>query len=189
MEEELETRLRARVPLIWLHSQEEDRSLTRVVAVARKLDMAGFDWRAGGAGYAQVSPGKLRPPGDGQCTNIDRALRATAEYKQQATLFAFRDFDSLFSRMHQSPDCVTLIRILKDLRREFKRNSNAIVFLTSTPVIPRELTECVSLVEAAMPGQGERVGIIRAWLQTNVRDAVVDDEFLFRSANAAAGMS
>jgi len=116
METQLELNVRAKNPLVWLHSVEEDRSVPRIQAVAEKLGYKVFEWNSI-TGFVQLSEGQIRQPGDGRCTNVDQALAAVGEYKHQRTVFIFRDFHPLTRRMEQAVEYVLLARRVKDLYR------------------------------------------------------------------------
>jgi SpoVK/Ycf46/Vps4 family AAA+-type ATPase len=190
METQLELNVRARNPLVWLHSVEEDRSVPRVRAVAEKLGYAVFEWNCI-AGFVQVSDGTFRHPGDGQCTNIDQALAAAGEYKHQRTVFIFRDFHPLARRMEQAPDYVLLARRVKDLYRRLRQNGNAVVFIASSSATPTELEECLALVVAALPEEDERLAIVTAWIAANAKGLPcdLDEPHVHRLASTTAGMT
>jgi len=190
MEKELELRLRAKTSMIWLASIEEDRSVPRIQAVAEKLGCTVFDWNCLN-GFVQLSQGKVRQPGDGQCTNVDQALNAMGTYAHQKALFIVRDFSLLVPRMENSPDYVALVRRVKDISRTLKRGDNAVVFVSSTSCVPPELEACVALIEAPLPSLGERLEVIMAWIRANCSNlpCEADEETFHRIAIASAGMS
>ena len=186
----LEMKLRARNGLIWLATLEEDRSVPRVQAVAERLNYAVFEWDCVSS-FRQLSPGTLRQPGDGNCGNIDQALKAVAEYKHQPTVFLFRDLQLLARRLESTPDYVVIVRRLRDMDRHVRRNGNGVVFLASSAAVPAELEECMTLVEASLPDREERTAIIAGWLRANASDVRchIDEDILHRVVAAAAGMS
>jgi SpoVK/Ycf46/Vps4 family AAA+-type ATPase len=190
VETQLELNVRAKNPLIWLHSVEEDRSVPRVQAVAEKLGYVVFEWDCI-HGFAQRTAGQFRQPGDGRCTNVDQALAAVGEYKHQRTLFIFRDFHPLTRRMDQAVDYVLLARRVKDLYRTLRQNGNAVVFLASSPATPAELEECLALVEAALPDKDERLAIVTAWIAANARGLPcdLDEAGIHRLISTTAGMT
>jgi len=176
--------------MVWVSTLEEDRAASRIKAVAEKLGCPVFEWNCTG-GFAQVSEGKLRQPGDGHCTNVDQALGAMGEYKQQRTVFIVRDLDLLASRLAPSADYVVLTRRIKDVHRKLKQNGNTVIFLSGSPAMPPELGAYLALVEAPLPDNDERLAIISAWIKTNAQglSCQLDDEGLHRLTAAAAGMT
>lgn len=190
MENQLEVRLRSRSGMIWLSTPEEDRSVPRIQAVAEKLGYAVFGWTCV-AGFEQSSKGEIRQPGDGHCTNIDQALNAVGEYKYQPTVFVFRDIHLLARRLENAPEYVVIVRRVKDLYRTLKQNGNAVIFLASSPTVPPELEDCLTLVEASLPDQEERIAIISTWITSNCSNLAcnVNDETIHGLASVGAGMS
>lgn len=190
METQLELNVRARNPLVWLHSPEEDRSVPRAQAVAEKLGYVVFEWNCI-AGFVQLSAGQLRQPGDGRCTNVNQALAAVGDYKHQRTLFIFRDFHPLTRRLEQAADYVLLARRVKDLYRSLRQNGNVVVFLASAPATPAELEECLALVEAALPEKDERLAIVTAWTAANAKGLPcdLDEAGIHRLTSTTAGMT
>jgi len=190
MDNSLELFLKAQSAMIWASSLEEDRTALRVQVVAEKLGYAVFEWTCIG-GFAQLSHGDLRQPGDGQFTNIDQAFRAVGDYRHAKSVFIFRDFQLLTNRINQSPEYVSLVRQLKQLYRKLKASDNTVVFMVSSPTIPAELKDCLVLVEALLPNAGERLTIIRAWIETNCRDIPCDlnDDAIHHLVSVSAGMT
>ncbi len=190
METQLELRFRSKTSMIWLATQEEDRTVQRIRAVAEKLGYVVFLWDCISR-FIQLSPGKCREPGDGQCANIDRALGAIAAYKHQKAVFILRDVCLLTRRLENLPEYVVLVRRMKDLNRILKEAGNTVVFPTSSPAMPAELEDCMSLVEAPLPGQEERVTIANTWIASNCAGlpCALGEEGIHRLAAAAARMT
>jgi ATP-dependent 26S proteasome regulatory subunit len=190
METQLELQIRSGSGMIWVSTPEEDRSASRIKAGAEKLGCSVFEWNCT-AGFVQVSEGKLRQPGDGQCRNIDQALGAMGEYKQQRTVFIVRDLDLLASRLAPTADYVVLTRRIKDIHRKLKQNGNTAVFLAGSPAVPPELGASMALVEAPLPDNVERLAIISTWIKTNAQglSCQLDDEGFHHLVAAAAGMT
>lgn len=192
MEEALELSLRAKDTMIWLSTAEEDRSVPRVQAVAEARGFAVYSWDCVN-GFHQLTQGDLRQPADGQCVNVDQALNAAATYTHHRALFVLHDV-ALLARTSEntpSPDYVMLVRRIKDLRKALRRSDNAVVFLSATPAVPADLEDCVTLVEAALPNQEERAGIVSKWITRNCSNVPceVDDETSYKLIEAGAGMT
>lgn len=89
MEEALELALKSGEGIIWCSTLEEGRTCLRIQVVAEQLGYASFRWSCT-EGFAQLSSGDLRPPGNGRCTNVGEALRAAAEYTSTRTCLSSR---------------------------------------------------------------------------------------------------
>lgn len=192
MEQELELRLRAKTPILWLATPEEDRCVPRTRAVAEKLGYAAFLWNCL-HGFAQLSEGNFRQPGDSHCTNVDQALQAAGAYTQQRALFIMHDVALLARRLEAQgqADYVVLVRRLKELYGALRQADNAVVFLAPSAVVPAEIEDCVALVETLLPDPKERVGIISTWIARNCRNlpCTLDEEGIHGLASAAAAMT
>jgi SpoVK/Ycf46/Vps4 family AAA+-type ATPase len=190
MENALELSLRSQTSMMWTSTHEEERTTLRIQAVAERLGFTVFEWTCTD-GFAKLSQGNLRPPGDGQCTNADQALRAVAEYRQAKSVFVFKDFDLLASRIENMPDYVMLVRRLKCLFGNLKTTGNAVVFLSSSPVMPADLKDYLTLIEAPLPDEEERLAIISAWIKTNCSNVPcdLDDESVHHLVGVSSGMT
>ena len=158
MENRLETYVRSGAGMLWVATTEEDRSIRRIQLVAEDLHYAVFGW-TGITGFAQLSTGDVRQPGDGHCMNIDQALNAVAAYHHERAVFIMQDVDLLSRIMQNTTEFVVLVRRIRDLYRSLKASGSAIVLIASSPVIPAEFADCLTLVEAALPTQKERLEI------------------------------
>jgi ATP-dependent 26S proteasome regulatory subunit len=190
MEESLEEKLRSRHVVTQIVTLEEERTLQRIQAVGEKLGYAGIAFNCL-QGFSPLSSGDFRLPGDGQGSNLIQAFNAIAAYTQVKALFIIQDIQETIRRIENSPDMVLLIRRIKELHKQLKAGQNAVVFLASSASVPPELEDYVTLVEAALPDQPERLAIVTAWIQTNCPTVPCDvsEEMLHRIATAAAGMT
>jgi AAA+ superfamily predicted ATPase len=176
--------------MLWVSTLEEDRTAARIQAMAEAMAYTVVDWKCV-SGFEARSQGKFRLPGDGQCTNIDQALRAIAEYKQQRALIIFRDMHLLARRLENSPDYVAIARRVKEVSRALRQNGNTVVFLASSSVMPAELEEYLTLVEVPLPDADERTAIVNAWIAANCSNVPCQagDEKLHQLATVSSGMT
>ena len=190
MEKILELYLKSQTSMIWCSSQEEDRSVLRIQAVAENLGYAVFVWTCTDD-FVQRSKGSFRQPGDGCSTNVDQALTAIAGYKHTRAVFVLKDFQLLIERIERSPEYVSLVRRLKGLYSTLKANGAVVMFMASSPVIATELKDCLTLLETSLPGPEERLSILQAWIQVNGRSIPcnLDEERCHRIVSVSAGLS
>ena len=190
MEKMLKLFLNSRSAMLWSSTLEEDRTTVRIQTVGEKLGYTIFEWNCVD-GFVQLSRNQVRQPGDGNCTNVDQALRAVGDYKHANSVFIFRDFHLLTNRIERLPEYISLIRRLKHLYKALKTTGNMVVFMASSPVIPSELKDCMTLVEASLPNADERFAIIRTWIEANCRDIPcdLDEETIHRLVAVTAGMT
>jgi len=191
MENHFELCLCSETVMTWLATLEEDRSVLRAKVVAENLGYIVFEWDCID-GFIQLSEGEVRQPGDGQCTHIGQALTAVGQYKHDHSLFIFRDVHLLTDRLERTADYVSIVRELKRLYHTLKQIGNTVVFTATSPTIPEDLRDCLTLVEASLPNQEERQAIVTAWIRANCREEIpcdLDDEAIHRLVSASAGMS
>lgn len=190
MEKNTKLLLQARAPMMWVSTLEEDHTLLRIQAAAEELGYVVFEWTCIG-GFGQLSSGTHRQPGNGQCTNLDQALRAVAEYKHGKSLFVFRDFQLLSNRIERNPEYVTLVRQLKQLYRALSGTAHTLLFLAASPTFPPELKDELALIEAALPDAAERLAIVQTWIEANCRGipCELDAEAIHRIMAVSAGMT
>ncbi len=175
MEAALELTLRSGQGLVWCSTQEENRTVLRIQVVAEEQGCAVFQWTCT-EGFRQLSPGELRPPGDGRCANIEAALQAVAEYTSTKAVFVFIDFQALIDRLERTPDGVRLLRAVKDLDARLRTSGNAAVFLAASPGMPSDLRDWMALIEVPLPDATERLAIVQSWIEANCTDVACDLE-------------
>jgi len=190
MEEAMELALRSGQGIIWCSTTEESRTLLRIQVVAERLNYAVFKWTCT-EGFVQLSPGELRPPGNGRCTNVEQALHAVGEYTTKKIAVLFVDVPAIISRLQSTPDYVRLLRQVVDLDLNLRRTGNAIVFAAPSTAIPEELRDWATLVETPLPGTQERLAIVRTWIEANCRDVPcdLDEEAIYGVVSITAGMT
>ena len=189
MEKILEHHLRAKTPLVWMSTQEENRSSHRILAVAGKLKLAVFSWSCVD-GFKQLTSGQLRLPGEGH-TNIDQALNAVGQYRQKEAVFIFQDMPQLLKKLENTPEYVVIQRRIKDSFEPLRQQGNTIIFLSSSSVMPPELQGYLSLIEVPLPDQNERFSILGSWIRAH-SDGIpcnLAEDDLHRLASVAAGMN
>lgn len=166
MRERLLECIQARDAVLWVATDEEERSLQIIMDVAETLGYVVFVWDST-QGFQALNSAQVRLPGDEGSLNVDVALNALESYTQEAGIFVFRDFDLLFERVRTAPDAVPIIRRIRRLSRGLKGGRNVLVFLSYCGTVPEELQSSVSLVRAPLPTAEELEHLFYAWLQAN----------------------
>lgn len=167
--DEFELLLRARYPLLYLPTQEEERVEAAIAQCAKNLGnraVYSWDFVDGYQGNANdAGAGKRNPL---QALELVESLPPTA-----AIVFILRDF-------HRFLDDVAIARKLRNLARRLKSQPKNIVILAPTLSIPDELSEVLTVVEFPLPCEAEiRAEIARLLsttgqqLETRVLDELV----------------
>ncbi|MBF2028853.1 MAG: AAA family ATPase [Oscillatoriales cyanobacterium C42_A2020_001] len=138
--EEFELLLRARYPLIYIPTQEEERVETAIAHSAKQQGnrsvyiwdfVDGYQGNPNDAGF-----GKRNPL---QALELVEKIPATV-----AAIFVLRDF-------HRFLDDVSVSRKLKNLQRSLKAQPKNIVILSSQITIPDDLSDVLTVVEFPLP--------------------------------------
>ncbi len=142
--DEFELLLRARYPLLYIPTQEEERIEGAIAQCAKNLGNRAiyvWDFVDGYHGNANdVGVGKRNPL---QALELIETLPPTA-----AIVFVLRDF-------HRFLEDVAVARKLRNLARRLKSQPKNIVILAPTLAIPDELSEVLTVVEFPLPTEFE----------------------------------
>jgi SpoVK/Ycf46/Vps4 family AAA+-type ATPase len=173
--------IRARYPIIWVVSFEEDRVL-KAVREARGVRDRGkkvFVW--------SITEGWQGPGSEGgkDITDPYKALNYMLQTEQNA-IFILKDFHPYL----QDP---TIVRRLRDLREQLKGTRKTCVVLSSVLKIPAELEKEIAVVDYELPNV-EQLGFIRDGVLKGVADdptveSKLDERQKEKIAEAALGLT
>ncbi|MFO0584790.1 MAG: AAA family ATPase [Anaeromyxobacter sp.] len=138
--QELDTLVRARYPLVWLVTWEEQRLLAILGELAESHGKALLTWTVG-KGFRRP-PGARTPPPEGAATPLE-ALRAV-EGLQEPSLVVLQDFHPFL----QDP---SVVRGLRDLGQQLKGTFTTVILLSPTLALPIELEKDVSVLDVPLP--------------------------------------
>lgn len=149
--EELDVLVRARYPLLYLVSWEEQRVDAIVAELARSHGKALYHWsvtrglRNVGGSRAAALPEDTRNPVE--------AL-AAIEKLQEPSLVVLKDFHPYL----QEPG---VVRALRELAHFLKSTFTTVILLSPTLTIPPELEKEVSVVDVPLPGYGDLMQLLK----------------------------
>jgi hypothetical protein len=138
--DELGLLIRARYPLIYIPTQEEERAEAAIAECAQQTGNRGvYVWD-----FVEGYQGNLNDAGFGrrnplQALELVEKLPATA-----AAVFVLKDF-------HRFLDDVAIARKLRNLSRLLKSQPKNIILLSAQLTIPDELTEVLTVLEFSLP--------------------------------------
>ncbi len=144
-ETELEILIRARYPLIYLVSWEEERASQMISRLAQKQGKRLFYWSVT-SGITEPSAAK-----DGSAATAIAAIEFASKIAEPS-LFVFKDF-------HPFMADATVIRGLRDLVARFKSSYKTLIVLSPSLTIPVELEKDISVVDYDLPGPAELKGM------------------------------
>lgn len=164
---EFELLLRARYPLIYIPTPEEERVEGAIAQSAKHLgDRSVYIWD-----FVEGYQGNPNDQGFGR-RNPLQALEFVEKIPEDgAAIFILRDF-------HRFLEDISVARKLKNLSRLLKSQPKNIVIVTPSIAVPSELTEVLTVLEFALPDVSEiKVEIKRLLAATgqSLNDKVLDE--------------
>ncbi|SDS73480.1 AAA family ATPase [Actinoplanes derwentensis] len=184
--------LKARFPILYLESFEEQRALHEIAAIARDTDQVRiprgvWTWTATrGLIHQDGQPraGGLRP--------VD-ALQAIQRIEEPA-VFVFRDLHPLLQD-GQYPQNMEPVRLLRDIAQVFRSglHPRTLVLLSPVLAIPAELSKDVTIVDYPLPGETQRRVLLETMISSNTASGRLrvdlDETGRERFVAAAAGLT
>ncbi|AFY74454.1 AAA+ family ATPase [Synechococcus sp. PCC 7502] len=158
---ELNLILRARYPILYIPSPEEERVESAVQDVAKQLGRKVYIWDFVDGYQGETAVGKRNP------------LQAL-EFIEKITVgavFILRDFDRFL-------DDIAIARKLRNLQRHLKGQSQNITILSPQVTIPEQLTEVITVLEFPLPQAAEirqEISQILKNLNQESNPKVIDD--------------
>jgi ATP-dependent 26S proteasome regulatory subunit len=172
----LDLLIRARTPILWIRSQEEERIAALLAAAARRLGnraMARWDFISGLRGF---------PSHDGEAArNPLAALDSLATLAQgQAAILVLHDF-------HRYTDDSSICRKLRNLSTSLQQQPHTVVITAAEWQVPRELEECITLLDLPLPQQDEIRGLLQSIGEATGQG--LDPEVLEQLTHSCSGLS
>ena len=172
----LDLLIRARTPILWIRSQEEERIATLLAAAAQRLGnraLARWDFISGLSGW----PGR-----DGEAArNPLAALESLAALPaEQPALLVLHDF-------HRYCDDASICRKLRNLATSLRQQPHNLVITAADWQPPRDLDECITLLDLPLPNQQEIEALLRNIAQACGQS--LDRELLEQLSHSCSGLS
>lgn len=170
--DEFELLLRARYPLIYIPTLEEERVEIAIAQVAKGLgDRAIYIWD-----FVDGYQGNPNDEGVGRRNPLQALEFVEKVAENAAAIFILRDF-------HRFLDDISISRKLRNLSRRLKSQPKNIVILSPQVTVPAELTEVLTVLEFPLPSASDIKAEIQRLLAAtgqSLTDKVIDE--LVRSA-------
>ncbi|MCL4834507.1 MAG: AAA family ATPase [Caldilineaceae bacterium] len=139
MRKELETYIRARYPLLWIVTPEEERALAEIEKLAVDLRRRLFLW--------SVTSGETNPHLPGREERVKREPQAMLSWILESNdpgLWVLRDF-------HPFLKDIAVVRRLREVAFALQPSQKTILLLGPVLKIPRELEKEITVVDFALP--------------------------------------
>jgi len=181
---ELDVLIRARYPLIYVVSWEEQRveDILREIAGQRRQT---FTWSVTRP-FGVVSGDSSSCDGVTQALNALAHIEADAKKSRDPTLFILRDLDPFM----EDP---TVVRRLRDLAHTLKTNYKTVVIVSPNLNVPAHLEKDLTVVDFPLPGLPEMAAILGELLRTVEKNPSVqvriDDAHREKLLKSALGLT
>jgi len=167
--ENLENLLKARFPLIYVESYEEQRVLAEITAVVSDKDRLRTPRRLM---VWSSTEGLTVPGGQGPANSKAPAdALAMAQATTEPTVFVFKDLHTAFGDNGKPADQM-VIRRLRDIAYSFKNGSSLLTLIIVAPVLklPTDLDKEITILDFPLPTETEILKILENMMETNKAD-------------------
>ncbi|CAN5578328.1 AAA family ATPase [soil metagenome] len=162
MKQELDTYIRARYPLLWLVTPEEERALKEIEALAQEQRKRLLIWSA--------TTGVLNPatPTRADATKRDPlTLLTTILDDAEACIWILRDFHPFLKEP-------TVVRRLREVAFGLRASNKTVILLGAVLRIPPELEKEVTVVDFALPNAEQLNQALTAVIESTQRNGKID---------------
>jgi SpoVK/Ycf46/Vps4 family AAA+-type ATPase len=174
--DEFELLLRARYPLIYIPTLEEERVEASIAQAAKRLgDRAVYIWD-----FVDGYQGNPNDEGFGRRNPLQALEFVDKVAESAASIFILRDF-------HRFLDDISISRKLRNLSRRLKSQPKNIVILSPQVAVPAELAEVLTVVEFPLPNASEIKAEIQRLLSATAQS--LSDKVLDELVRSAQGLS
>jgi ATP-dependent 26S proteasome regulatory subunit len=184
--------LKARFPVLYIETYEEQRALARISAVARDAKLVRTPR---GVWTWSVTRGLIQPDGAIRSNTLRAtdALKAVRRVEEPA-VFVFRDLHP----QHQDgqyPQNMEVVRLLREAAEAFRSGSVARVLVLVSPVLhlPAELSKDITIVDFPLPDEEELRDLFEAMIRANAGvgrlQVALDAQGRERFVKAAVGLT
>jgi len=165
--DELKLLIRARYPIIYIPTQEEERAEATVLKCAQTQGNRGvYIWD-----FVDGYQGNLNDAGFGRRNPLQALELVEHLPTSAAAIFLLRDF-------HRFLDDIAISRKLRNLSRLLKSQPKNIVILSPRLAIPDDLSEIITVLEFNLPSPAEirtEVSQLLTAIGSNVPEPMLDD--------------
>ena len=174
--DEFELLLRARYPLIYIPTLEEERVEASIAQAAKRLgDRAVYIWD-----FVDGYQGNPNDEGFGRRNPLQALEFVDKVAESAASIFILRDF-------HRFLDDISISRKLRNLSRRLKSQPKNIVILSPQVAVPADLAEVLTVVEFPLPNASEIKAEIQRLLSATAQS--LSDKVLDELVRSAQGLS
>jgi ATP-dependent 26S proteasome regulatory subunit len=152
---ELEVLFRARYPLIYVISWEEQRVLAQVIQIGSKLNKSVFEWSVNTGLVPAGTSLQSQKHRDAATEDPLVALGNVIEHVEPA-LYVFKDFHPFLKGQNMS-----VIRRLREVASSLKNTYKTIVIVSPMLEMPPELEKDITLIDFDLPRANDLAALLR----------------------------
>lgn len=165
LQNEVETLIRARYPILYIVSSEEMRVQNMVVAIAQRRQKKVFEWSYTTgivpAGTSIQSQKHRNAATKDPLTALDQVIEQV-----EPAIFLFKDFHPFLAKNN-----FAIIRKLKEIALHLKNSFKTIILVSPVMEIPTELEKEINLLNFPLPSKEDLAGLL---------DKIIEDVKQFR---------
>ncbi len=162
-QQELETLIRARYPILYVVTSEETRVQNVIVAIANKRQKKVFEWSYSmgvvPAGTSFQSQKHRNAATKDPLTALDQVIDQV-----EPAIYIFKDFHPFLTKNN-----FAVIRKLKDIALHLKNSYKTVVLISPTLEIPTELDKEITVLSFPLPTR-EDLGVLLEGIIKDVKD-------------------
>ncbi len=186
-QEEIETLIRARYPILYIITNEEMRVQSLLVDIAAKRQKKVFEWTCSSGLVPAGSSIQSQRSRNTSTKDPSAALDLIIDQVEPA-IFLFKDFHPFLAKNN-----VAIIRRLKDIALHLKNSFKTIVIISPVMEIPPELDKEITVLNFPQPTKEDLAGLlekivaeVREFKQVEIE---LDDQSRERLLQAALGLT
>src|SRR5438477_5047124 len=147
-QEEIEVLIRAKYPILYVTTWEEQRVVDLLQEIAQKLNRLSFSWSLT---QGMKPPIPERDPGAKLPGELDALTQIHAG--PECAIFHLKDF-------HPYMNDIRVIRVLRDLAVRLRARSQTIVITAPVLKLPVEMEKDITVIDYGLPGPEEIGGVL-----------------------------
>ncbi|MFO0609223.1 MAG: AAA family ATPase [Polyangiales bacterium] len=189
--EELKVYIRARYPVVWLTTEEEDRTGRMIAAAASDLKRPVWTWTCT-AGFDDAR-GVLER---GIARSVDAATGSTMRTPDKALDWVVQHSERaifVLNDLHPFLDDPAVVRKLRDVVAHARRTNKTVLLVSPAAKVPDELARDVTVLDVPLPDDAELGVLLRQFVDSlrSVGKIPVDDDpsLVERVVHAVRGLT
>ncbi len=151
-EEELNTMIRARYPLLYIMSWEERRIEQLLRRVARNLRKKLYGWSITD-GLRSLDDYNPQRPDPGTCPPLNALDIITAS--QESVIFLLKDFHPYWDERHPVQEQPIITRRMRDMVNHLKESRKTVILLSPLLIFPSEMEKDIIVLDYSQPERDE----------------------------------